>query len=277
MSCSNIGAWRIPSQFARNASQSEAPEFWYEAQVICPVTEKFIQNLITKDLPSAISVSGFKGTPMGRGPTFAASSNRIDLKEPVKLNAATTDVTMAVVHRPRETFTESGTPGRVFAWGNSQNNPAFHIGYHSTNQHYSLRAESSSAGRLILNAANNSSPLNNDYVALVRRTDQAGKDYDLWVNGIRMAGQGVAGNIANKGDPLKIGNGFGNARGAEGEILAVYVWTYYMPSTLILKLAQDPFAPMRIRKDKAFIVPSAPPGGNDGAAMYHHLQNLGAY
>ena len=116
---------------------------------------------------------------------------------------------------------------------------------------------------------------NNVWTSLmyVRHKDN---DHRLSIDGLEVGGTATAtGSLLVSGEQWTILTLA--AVNVVGDVSECYFWDRALSSAEIYKMYLDPLAPFRLKRNRLFIPDVPLPGGNEGAAMYHHLQNIGAY
>lgn len=102
----------------------------------------------------------------------------------------------------------------------------------------------------------------------------------LWINNgepayaLRVADSGVKND--DSAAVARIGDNGAGTRGFNGIIDDVRWYKRFLAREELLSIYHEPFLEFRHRQRLLIDVPAAV-GGNEGAAMYHHLQNLGVY
>jgi len=264
--------------FARSVGESIHPHLWHRLQAA--YVPAFGQTgIIVHDLlhrnnlvdAGSTSANTWINTPFGSAVNFDSSAKEFS-KEPATFNL-TGQMTVYLLCRIGN-FSQS-TAALIGHGSNTTTGNRFYVAYNNGFGGDQIRFIWGGAN---INTTTTFGNVAFHHIVGVRSGVTGNWDVTLYVDTVVEAS--VVGSATNPGAAgasnfyiNELPSGAGNS--AMGDFVVCYLWDRAISINEIRQLYVNVFAPFEQSRRLGFV--AAAPGGTDGAAMYHHLQNLGVY
>lgn len=266
--------------YADGPDYSEAPGLWDGIITAIDVSlggqrqglvARDVSNLANHgDFEVITAVNGWVNTDRGPALQFVNvvdEFTNVHLRK--QLHAALTEFSWSCIFNPDVPDTEDND--RV--WGSEQ----ITIEYgHPSNASLRRRVFVTTVGPTFFNVQISTAMPQNIWHHVMSTWKQEG-DLIAYLNGIEEGMTATTGVIVQTSEPTRLGSGFNGGLRFAGKVQQLIIWNRRLSPDEVREHTADPRKLFRLKSRINNRISVAPPVGNEGAAMYHHLQNLGVY